>query len=288
MTKVLNLGALLVFVSGMAWADAIVLDGASMVNVPSSIGDSMGCGITANCGTMGGPYWDNISGDGTAMNIGNFLTGTGGFSGDPNMAPYQYLSQDNGLDNPDAPTNIALLQNSSNVTFTMLSANTLDFTNGFGYYDASATTAAAAAATEHPLFGSGPLTSDEGLSSTLEIPSGNDYGFYLNRCLVYTDGTNSTCLQYTTWFSNDALDTSDLGHQHFVIFDSQTAGVFYVGIEDWLANTGEGYGDYNDIMFELDAQTLPTPEPATLGLMGVGLLGIALASTRARKNRTQN
>lgn len=32
----------------------------------------------------GTPFWDNGSGDGTNLNVGHFLTGTGGFAGHPN------------------------------------------------------------------------------------------------------------------------------------------------------------------------------------------------------------
>jgi hypothetical protein len=267
----------------MAWADAIVLGGDSFVNVPSSINNGAGCGVTTSCGSLGlGPYWDNISGDGTALNVGNFLTGTGGFTGNLNYNPYQYLSQNNGVGTADAPTAISLFHDSNSLVLTLLATYTLDNSITFGYYDASQTTTPAAALTEHAIYGPGSLTPDVGVSDPLNIPSGGNYGFYFTRCLVYTNGTNSTCLQYTTWFSNDTLDTSDIGQQHFVIFDSQTAGIFYVGIEDWLNNTGEGYGDYNDVVFELNTQT-STPEPATLGLFGVGLFGIGLTRFRARK-----
>jgi hypothetical protein len=78
--------------------------------------------------------------------------------------------------------------------------------------------------------------------------------------------------------------------QHFVIFTSATTpGTFYIGIEDWGmlggSSNGEANGDFNDVVFEMTSSTPPTPEPATFGLMGAGLLALGLARSRGRKNR---
>jgi hypothetical protein len=77
--------------------------------------------------------------------------------------------------------------------------------------------------------------------------------------------------------------------QHFAIFNSTTAGIYYVAIEDWGSlggpNNGEGIGDFNDVVFELNSSPSALPEPATFGLIGAGLLGLGLARLRARKSR---
>jgi hypothetical protein len=225
------------------------------------------------------------------MNVGYLLTGTGGFSGDTDYDPLDYVSQNNGAGAPDAPTEISLLNTSSTVAVTLLGSYTFDTTAIIGYYNASATTAAAAALTEIPLYGPGSLVPSVGTSvSLLDLSSGEDYGFYLTKCDDYVDGTGSACLGTTTWFSNDSLDTTDIGppiHQHFSIFDSPTTGIYYLGVKDWRNGGLEGYGDFNDVVFELntDDPPVPTPEPATIGLIGAGLLGLGLTRLRSRRSQ---
>jgi hypothetical protein len=68
------------------------------------------------------------------------------------------------------------------------------------------------------------------------------------------------------------------------------SGKYYVGMEDNV-NGGRGFGiagpgrasdrDYNDIIISMEAT--PVPEPATIGLMGFGLL--ALAGVAKRRNK---
>jgi len=286
MTRLLRLASFLALASGLALGDSIVLtDGAAWASMPSIIsnpGPGTGCGVTSNCGTLGtGPYWDNLSSDGPKMNVGFFLTGSCGVSGDCNTDydPLQYLSQNNGTGQPNAPTDISL-QASGPDSVTLLANYTGDTTLTLGYYNISNPTVL------YPLFGPGSLTSDLGDSLSLSITSGGDYGFYITRsCHNDFAGCSDG---YTTWYSNDSLDTTDVGNQHFAIFNSTTPGVFYVGIEDWglAAGSGvEGLGDYNDIVFELSSKSVPTPEPGALGLIGGGLVGIGLARLRARKNQ---
>ena len=99
---VLSLGISLAFASGIAWADTIIMGSESWTNMPVSISSALGTNQ---------PYWDNVSGDGTNMNGGFVLTGTCGVSGDcnTNYGPLQYLSQNNGVGQPDAPTDITLV-----------------------------------------------------------------------------------------------------------------------------------------------------------------------------------
>src|SRR5271170_1034910 len=219
---------LVALASGLAWADAIVLSsGESLVNMPASIsnpGPGTNCGVTGNasgnCGTLGtGPYWDNLSGDGNQLNGGYFLTGTGGFGGGTNYMPGQYLSQSNGSGQADQPTDITLDHTTSAATATLLLNDTNNTDDVFGYYNTGTMA-------ETALFGPGSLSGDIGGSNNLtNLLNSEDYGFYLTRCLVYVSGFSGACSQYTTWFSNDALDTTDAGHQHFAIFTSPTTGI---------------------------------------------------------------
>jgi hypothetical protein len=262
----------------------------------SSPGPGVSCGLTTNCGYIGmGPYWDNLSGDGPQMNVGYFLTGSGGFSGDTDYDPLGYLSQNNGVGSPDQPTNISLSHAPTSPLVTVLGSFTKDTTDVIGYYNASATTAAAAALTEIPLFGPGALSAGANASLS-DLSNGENYGFYITKnCYSYCPAGDTS--GQITWFSNDSLNTSDAGEEQFAIFDSSTSGIFYLGVEDWGLSGGTGLeanGDYNDIIFELDTNIpggggqTTLPEPASISLMGAGLLGLGLSRFRNRANRTSN
>ena len=160
------------------------------------------------------------------------------------------------------------MRNTNSVLMTLLGS----FTGGtevFGIYDATKTTTATATASEIPL-----MTTFMGLGATVDESIGAyaSYGFYV---------TNSG----NTWFSNTALDVNDGTHQHFALFTTASdPNVYYIGVTDWFyGNGGEGNGDYQDLVIQLNTNA---PEPATFALMGVGLLGLGYARLRRRKNRT--
>ena len=62
---------------------------------------------------------------------------------------------------------------------------------------------------------------------------------------------------------------SDL-YQHFAIF-KESDGVYWMGMED--LKTGSDY-DYNDMVVKISAVPA-VPEPTTMLLLGLGLLGVA-------------
>lgn len=95
-------------------------------------------------------------------------------------------------------------------------------------------------------------------------------------------------------FTN-ATGVGDLGSvtsdEFGAIINSSGTGVqYYVGMEDNV-NGGRGFGvaeagrvsdrDYNDILISIEAVTVP--EPATVGLMGFGLLALAGVAAKRRK-----
>ncbi len=284
MIKVLGLVGFLAFAGGIASADSIILGSESWASMPASIGSSLGTNQ---------PYWDNVSGDGPNMNGGFVLTGTCGVSGDcnTNYGPLQYVSQNNGSGQPDAPTNITLSHTGTAPVVTLLGNFTGDTNITFGFYDLDLNPIP----TLFPIFGPGSLKSDIGNSVSLTMPNNDQYGFYITRACY---GAIAGCTNgYTTWFSNSSLDSTDAGHQHFAIFDSSTSGIYYLAVEDWLPNMGEGYGDFNDILIELNSNSgasyesglsgAVSPEPATFGLIGAGLAALGLTRLRARKNRAR-
>lgn len=265
-----------------AWGDAVNPNGPDWTNMPGDLAASLGTNT---------PYWDNLSGDGPQSSVGFFLTGTGDFTGDADYNPLQYLAQNNGAGNPDAPTSIGILRTTSSLSLTVIGNLTIDQSLVIGYYDADTLSVGAAAASEVPILGPGSLTGDVGSTIPLGIADGAFYGFYMTRCLVYSAGSNSTCLQTTTWFSNSAYDTTDAGHQHFSVFDSADPSILYIGVEDWLPGGYEGYGDFNDVVLELNSNpeesgaaapaAMSAPEPATLTLLGAGLAGLFIARRRS-------
>jgi hypothetical protein len=297
--KILYWVGIIALAGGAARGDSVLLAGGdSWASMP----DFNGLVSSLMSGT---PYWDNASPlDGFETSAGFFLTGTGGFaSGGPtyysnsgvlsgssstDYAPLAYVSQDNGPDNPDAPTDLSFSLDGSGQVLTLLANLTVGHASTFGYYDASQATLAGAGSSEVPIYGPGNLGSDIGANVNLSIGDAT-YGFYLTVCTAY-DGTD--CTATTTWFSNSALDNSDGTHQHFAVFDSSVSGTYFVAIKDAFLNTnGEGYGDFNDIIFELDTNSsggntgpgIPidlSPEPGSLILLSVGLALLAIARLR--------
>jgi hypothetical protein len=218
------------------------------------------------------PYWDNHSGDFGGTNTGNigyFLTATGNFSGGTNDSPNDYVSA-TGV--TDAPTAFNLVHTTNSLILSLLGVTTGNTTDIIGIYNTSV-----GAASEILLFGPGTLT--VGTSANASSIAFGNVGFYL------TDSAGAT------WFSQTSLNvngsTGDVaGHQHFALFTTGTdPNTFYLGVEDWIANSGEGVnGDYNDLIFKINADQV-VPEPATFGLLGAGLLGLGFARFRNRKTR---
>lgn len=262
----------LALVSGFALGDTVLENGGAptFTNLPAEGGTGIYTGV--NTGT---PYWDNLSSDkggagnscsGDCANIGDFLTATGSFTGGTNYNPNQYLSGSavanaNGVGTNNGPAAFNLVRNTNSLIMTLLGVNTSGV-DAFGIYDTTHPSSLT------PIF----TTSTAPLTTANESGGYASYGFYI---------TNAG----QTWYSNTALDTTDGNHQHFVLFSfAADPNVFYLGISDWLYNNGgTGNGDYQDLVIRLNSDAVP--EPATFGLMGLGLIGLGYARLRSRKNR---
>jgi hypothetical protein len=264
--KILMAIGTLALISGFAVGDTVQENGGApnFIALPSPLSTGLNTGV---------PYWNNHSGDfggSNTANIGYFLTASGNFTGGTNYNPNGYLAATSG--NPNSPASFNLVRNTNSILITLLGT----FTGGvdaFGLYDASKSTIPTAAATEVPVLTTstavGTTVNESGISFT-------SYGFYV------TAGGN-------TWFSNTALDANDGTHQHFALFNfAADANVFYLGLTDWFfGNGGNGNGDYQDLVLRINTDAAGVPEPATMALMGAGLLGLGYTRFRSRKKRPE-
>lgn len=250
-------------------------------------------------GTQGSPYWNDISRDGANLNIGYVLTGSASVAGGSGLTT-NYLSNTagqfgsylaSGASSTTAPPSFNFVSQAASVTVTMLysaSANNT-YTGGnaglskvIGFYNATCATVLCATGSEQVVYGAGTIpnncvaqTNTGGcVASTVVTPSFANYGVYMTTCSAV--GVNCN-----TYFSNEALNggpASELTHQHFALLqNAQNALLYFVGVKDLLANDSiEAGGDYNDVVFSVSTSGAATPEPATLSIMGLGLLGIGL------------
>jgi hypothetical protein len=192
----------------------------------------------------GDPYWDNPSADGSQRNIGYFLSKTGGFSShpaSPAITP-EWWGYNDGSADLNFHFQSALPQAVKLVIEVAGNANI----NELGWYDVS-----------NPSVGGVIFPGPAGAGATAVFSPSTNFGLYIK--------TAGGVKYYTQSTLNPGAETN---HQHFALF-KEAPGVYWIGVEDKPANTGEGFGgDYNDMVIRMAV----VPEPATMSLFALGLL----------------
>lgn len=223
----------------------------------------------------GAEYWDHVSNDGTDCNIGFVLSGIAGNAQNPcvKQRPAGWLpySGSAGVEywNNGSGGYAPITFGSGTYTLTLLPGND-------GYFGGDI-------ATTNSNWGIIDLTT----SNTIDLNS------ILNNSNNPTNDPVYTYVATDPWAFYIVLDgntgptaTSDVDPQ-FAKF--MTGNSLVIGMENADSHGAADY-DYQDVLFEISGGPgVPenvTPEPATMSLLAMGLVGMAAASRRRRNKKS--
>lgn len=298
-------------VGSMAYADTLNTGGG--FNTSTGAFSAFNLGTQGSCPggvcTDGTPFFNNTSSDvingSQAANAGNFLSDTGGFALNGNVTAgcstcgTNYMASGGQMytqsaNSPNFASAFSFIRQAGAIEITLLYSNSSTNNNlEFGLYDASSQANALA---NHDIVQQGGITNLNNLIGTtydLSNPFAT-YGIYARTCDA--NATTGACPggNVVTYFSNVAMNgvngdtpAADVNHMHWALFQSGTnANIYYLALEDFAITSGtrnsvEGYGDYNDLILELN--TSPVPEPATISIVGLALAGLGFARRRNLK-----
>jgi hypothetical protein len=222
-------------------------------------------------GTLGTPYWNNYSGDGSKGNVGWCLTGGSSvctMSGAPGTAlPYF----GNGT---AAVANMYFTSSGSPISLTVDGIHTnetiAEAYDVFGYY----VVPTSGSPTLHALFTTNPGSSPASVGSTASfiVPSGSNYGYYIENIKGGGTPLESDYIFYMNDAFDQELSLGPDGLQHFAVFQNGASYIIGdidgVGCTNNVACVAPVDFDYQDIL----VTAVNTPEPTTIGLMGTSLL----------------
>jgi hypothetical protein len=296
---------------------------ADVVNTGGGFNTSTGTFSAFNLSTQGScsggtcidgvPFFNNTSSDvvngSSAANAGNFLSATGGFAtpvlGCPTCG-VNYMASGGQMytqssNTPDFASAFSFISQTGVVSLSLLYANSSTDNNAeFGLYDASSQSSAL---TNHEVVQAAGITNLGNVIGQSYNLTNNyaAYGVYAVTCTL--NEANGACPagDVVTYYSNISLNSvngdtprADANHMHWALFQSGTnADIYYLALEDYALqglqtrNPVEGYGDYNDIILELNTtpgQQIQTPEPETLPIIVLSLAGLGwLRNRKLRK-----
>lgn len=293
----------------MAFADTLNTGGG--FNTSTGTLGAFNLGTQGSCTggvcTDGTTFFNNTSGDvvnsSTAANAGDFLSASGAFAtpvSGCSTCGVNYMASGGQMytqtaNSPNFASAFSFIRQAASVEITILYANSSVNNNAeFGLYDASSQSNALNNHEIAQAVGSN-LNTMIGQSYNLTNNYAS-YGIYVRTCTV--NAANHACpgANVVTDFSNVAMNSvngddpaADANHMHWALFQSGTnAAIYYLAFEDFSLQSGtrnvtEGYGDYNDIILELDTTASGVPEPATLSIVGLSLAGLGFLGRRKLK-----
>ncbi len=229
----------------------------------------------------GDPYWDGNSSDYTQPgNIGNFIAGTGAFTGHPQSPnnPFMPYLQGTGTNaGPNGmPIDVYFQSAAPNWAALKIEVAGLSNWNYFGIYKQGDLPSDLNELLTTPPGTQGPSgksmllfkgTDGPGASLTFVSPW-TDFGFYL----ATEDSANpGTVLR--AFFSESTLNSgTENGKQHFAFFQAKTGAypAYYIGAEDKPLSSSDK--DYNDLVVYI--QAIPDASTWMLFLSGVPALAL--------------
>jgi len=282
-------------------SDTISSPGSAFTGVPLTFQST-----TGSNGGLGAPFWNNYSSDGINMNAGDYLTG----SNPSSMGTTDYLGTGGSFGSylstgglgPDAPASFNFVQAGPLAQVTLLYTNaganmTSTYGTQIGFYNVLNPSQKVVLFDHGTLYN--PASGSNGIynnnlspQSPFSVNTFANYGVYATTCGFNPNGS----IYCDTFYSNVGLDPNDeSAHQHFALFqNAQNPQTYFIGFEDSRGlNATEGYGDYNDAIFEIQTTTRFTPEvssvpePATFSILGLGLVGLGLMRRRLKKTAGQ-